>query len=829
MGRKPKGEKALTASERKKLYNEKHGIVNKGPRKKKDLSEEKEFTPTQFIAIDGEGRNIPSKDTYYTMIREGENGKKREVKIKSEYQAYTLLCASTGDYIEDSNGLTSLDCLHFLCTLAIKYPKAQFVIFGGGYDANMWLRDMPYSEHKYLREWMEKDRLERVGNYKYPPALGIYEVDDVPHCNSPSREKHPCKIAFLIEWLQRKEFKATCVEWENNNFKYETVLYKNKEGEIKERRRRTQHGSFQCYDVYGFFGCKFMKALETFNLLENEEDADFLQNMKDSRRQFENFDNETIRRYCFKECEYLVKLMEKLERYCHELGLNVERWDGAGAIAAAMMKKYEVLEHIEQLPTDVLKAAQHAFAGGRIELIRYGHIEGKVQKFNEKIYDEEKHKRFCVGKDGNRLDMKDKEDRAKAVKELMADIVVWAYDLNSAYPHFTRDLPSLKGGTWKLEKVVNSKFAICHIKWDLHEKDPKNKVRIFPFFYRKQSGMIIYSEQGENWVWLPEYEVGLKHLDKYDGTIELIEVWNFYPSTGYKPFSFVDELARKRLEWKALYRKSKGKEGGQNIPAKLGLNSLYGKLAQQIGSHIDAETGEKVPPPFHNIALAGFVTSSTRAKMYDAAMINPQSVIMFATDGLFVNRPIEGLTIGEGLGEWELASVDSFTALQSGVYFSSSGDKQSAKTRGFEVGTITEQMVLDKWNEGLPKDGKPWIVTGNTHRFVTIGMLITGEKLWDIKNEKRYCSWESVPREQAMTPKGTKREIDDIQTPYRHKKWNAAKMLLPTIPARDEYYTPDNHAMSKAYRLLWLENDLTTEEKEYLQNQTELKEYMEME
>jgi hypothetical protein len=215
--------------------------------------------------------------------------------------------------------------------------------------------------------------------------------------------------------------------------------------------------------------------------------------------------------------------------------------------------------------------------------------------------------------------------------------------------------------------------------------------------------------------------------------------------------------------------------------------------------------------------------------MYDAAMINPQSVIMFATDGLFVNRPIEGLTIGEGLGEWELASVDSFTALQSGVYFSSSGDKQSAKTRGFEVGTITEQMVLDKWNEGLPKDGKPWIVTGNTHRFVTIGMLITGEKLWDIKNEKRYCSWESVPREQAMTPKGTKREIDDIQTPYRHKKWNAAKMLLPTIPARDEYYTPDNHAMSKAYRLLWLENDLTTEEKEYLQNQTELKEYMEME
>jgi hypothetical protein len=80
-----------------------------------------------------------------------------------------------------------------------------------------------------------------------------------------------------------------------------------------------------------------------------------------------------------------------------------------------------------------------------------------------------------------------------------------------------------------------------------------------------------------------------------------------------------------------------------------------------------------------------------------------------------------------------------------------------------------------------------------------------------------------------MTPKGTKREIDDIQTPYRNKKWNAAKMLLPTLPARDEYYTPENSAMSKPYKLLWLEKHLSTDEKEYLQNQEELKEYMEME
>lgn len=787
MGRKPKGDKAMTASERKQAYNEKHNINPQPIRTRKKKSEleqdEKTFTPTQFIAIDGEGRNDPSKNTSY-MSGKGDKAK----EITSEYQAYTLLCASTGEYIENSKGLSSLECLHFLCTLGIKYPKAQFVIFGGGYDANMWLRDLPYSEHRYLREWMDLDNSERIGEYKYPPAIGVYEVDDVPHCDSPTREPYPCKVVFLLEWLQRKEFKCTCVEWAEDNFKYETELHKTRTGEIVEKTRRARHGYFQCYDVYGFFGSKFVTALESFNLLENEADANFLKNMKDARRQFELYDNDTIRRYCFKECEYLVKLMEKLEGYCYELGLKLDRWDGAGAIASAMMKKYEVVDHIKDLPSEVVDAARHAFSGGRIELIRYGRIEGKKP-------------------------------------------VVWDYDINSAYPYFIKDLPSMKDAEWKLEKTVKSKFALCHIKWNLQEKDDKNKIRFYPFFYRKQSGMIIYPQQGENWVWLPEYEVGMKHLDKYNGTIELIEVWNCYPSTGYKPFSFVDEMAKKRLEWKTIYRKSKGKEGGQNIPAKLGLNSLYGKLAQQIGSYLDKESGKRMPPIYHNIALAGFVTASTRAKMFDAAMISPQNVVMFATDGLFVTKELPQLDRGEELGQWEVTSVDSFTALQSGVYFSSSGDKQSAKTRGFEIGTITEEMILNAWNEGLPTDGKKWIVTGSTHRFVTIGNLLCSERLWGIKNSKRFCSWESVPREQAMTPLGTKREIDDKHSPYTNKKWNAAKMLLPTLAAKDEYYTPDNAVLSKPYKLLWLidNSERTDDDKEYMQNQQELKEYMEME
>jgi hypothetical protein len=699
--------------------------------------------------------------------------------------------------------------------------------------------------------------------------------------------------------------KIKCVEVNSDgSYRYEKGLKKDKEtGITKEKSRKIVHGRFQIYDTLGFFGCSFMKALKSMDLLTNEKDASFLQNMKDSRNQFNKHTNEEIRAYCKKECEYLVKLMEKIEGYCIELELEMKRWDGAGAIASAMMRKHGIKEHIEELTGGILEAAQHAFSGGRIELIRYGHIEGEIVEADaiipliQKRYKTEikaaiessvrERKEVVIKNEVNKLLKKyyvkyyelegkrysEKDIKEYVTKELKSDwdqtkdtftakyarIVIYDYDVNSAYPTCIRDLPSLKVGNWVLEKSVNSKFACVHVRWDLREKDQKNTVRIFPFFYRKESGMIIYPQKGENWIWLPEYEAYLKHKDKYDGTVEVLEVYNFYPASDVKPFAFVDEYAALRLELKEQ-NKIDPTKGGAHLVLKLGLNSIYGKTAQQIGWHLD-ENGEKVLPPFHNLAWGGFITSYCRARVYEAGMYKPDKVVMFATDGLFMLEPLDHLHLSKYLGDWELTVATGFTALQSGVYFSDSGNERSCKTRGFEAGSITEQMILEKWNAGIPqakydKDGRlvpnPWVVKGRTRKFVTIRSLLSSHELWDIdevsnkdylkynkvgkkrkemldkKNKYRYCCWESIPREQALTPQNTKRDSDWIQDPYNNPKYNAAKMLLPTIPAIDHGYRA-GISMSSKYKLLWVEetSNLTEFEKNEKQLTDDSDEYLE--
>jgi hypothetical protein len=628
-------------------------------------------------------------------------------------QNYTLLQSSTGDYVEDyDKGLSTPSILFFLTEQARLNPTATFTIYGGNYDFTMWLRDLTFDALKAIRDYQKVDTLEKRKN---KPTLLVADGDTT--------------YAYTIIVLPRKmiEIKRyTLVDTKRGpNFQYD------------KKNRKIVDATFVCYDVIGFFqGSPFITAIGEYNLELAPSESAYLAQMKAARGTdwFDKTDHDNVRTYCKLEVDLLVKLMQKLAGYFLAMGLTLKRWDGAGAAASAALEKYEIPAHNSKLPDDVLAASLSAFSGGRIELVQYGHVESKTPGV------------ACLYDD----------------------------DVNSAYPTAMVGLPSFVegAGVWSLDATITSEFALVHVKWNLGEGYP-----FYPFFYRTEEGLICYPSCGENWVHLHEYNAYRKHEDYYRGYAEVVEVLNYTESDStVRPFAFVAELAAQRLEWKKEFKESKGKSGGQQLAAKLTLNSFFGKTAQQIGGgYEENEQGEMVlrVPKCHNMYWAGYITSHCRAKVYDHAMQHPESIVMFATDGVFTLQEHE-CTLGVNLGEWERTPVATFTAVQSGVYYyrhwrNGELGPINQKTRGFRKAGknvseeeldeyMSEEKVMQGWKD-YKKSGK-MSVSGKAIKFITFGMLSTCST--PESKERALATlacWETTVRQLQLLPTSTKRVL----------------------------------------------------------------------
>src|SRR5207247_70056 len=101
---------------------------------------------------------------------------------------------------------------------------------------------------------------------------------------------------------------------------------------------------------------------------------------------------------------------------------------------------------------------------------------------------------------------------------------------------------------------------------------------------------------------------------------------------------------------------------------KLGLNSIYGKLAQSQG----------VNPPFQSWVWAGNITSGCRAQLLEAFNVKDRwQILMLATDGVWSSSPLSLPTpldtgtsnSGKPLGGWESKTFPhGVFAVRPGIY-----------------------------------------------------------------------------------------------------------------------------------------------------------------
>jgi hypothetical protein len=526
---------------------------------------------------------------------------------------YNLIAASTGEYLLDEigSGLRTLDVFNWFYALKGKYPKATFVSFYFAYDVNMILGNVPPSCVNVLAQ------------------TGKVYLDDKGDRTKTTR----------VEYAPVKFFK---------------VSRGYRKGIIGQDMKFVTTDTITIWDVWGFFQGSFVNALKQFKI-GTEEELEVIKSMKGAREDFGEVDIQSIIDYNALECKLLCAAMDKLQDALETAGLKLTSWHGAGAVAMAMLKKYDVISHIAPAAGSHQKAVLHAYFGGRIQALQIGEFE-----------------------------------------------TVYGHDIISAYPYSTMQCFSMRD----CEQVVCARYSgenpnsIWHVTWDL-----PSDTKICPFPFRLEDGSIIYPYTGEGYYWQCEIKAALEHYKRY---ITVYEGYIFLPTDERKPFDFIPEVFNQRRRFK--------EEGNHaQIALKLGLNSLYGKCAQGKGY------GGNIPRT-QCYVWAGLITAQTRAKVFDLAMSNPDSVIAFSTDGVFANEQLT--KEGNNIGEWEVNSYRIFFNLKSGFY---RGRRVNGKTirhvRGFRTREVRFSNLLRVWRIG----GILGYVETNNRRFV--GMKSAGKKL----------------------------------------------------------------------------------------------------
>lgn len=254
------------------------------------------------------------------------------------YHRYMLLQNSRGDYIAAPE-LGTKECLALILKTATA-AKADaklagtknpiHVIFGGGYDATMILKDMPLTLRKTLAADGEV-------SWHIPASEGgranNYRIKYIPH-----------------KWLEIWGY-----DWHHRKNAYVKI-----------------------FDVMTFFQSSFITALTSRGL---EVPAEIVSG-KAGRNTFTYDDIDEIRAYCQMELELLVMLCNRLRDEFDEAGIYVKDYHGPGAVASAVFKEHGIIDHKSDTPRHIEQAAQRAYFGGRFEQFRAGHYAGKVYVYD---------------------------------------------------------------------------------------------------------------------------------------------------------------------------------------------------------------------------------------------------------------------------------------------------------------------------------------------------------------------------------------------------------------------------------------------------------------
>lgn len=518
-----------------------------------------------------------------------------------------------------------------------------------------------------------------------------------------------------------------------NGFK---INYMNKRFTIA---REGENRSTTIWDIFRFFQSSFVKSLEAWKVCPQEE-IDEIERMKEQRSILEQIPREEVHAYCQKECLNLTKLTRSLIEAHKAADLELKTYYGAGSTASVFLAKQGIAEKRGEVPEEMRLPLASAFFGGRFENSVVGPIEG----------------------------------------------MVYGYDISSAYPYQTTMLPCLQCGHWVHHKNTRdaSKLAgrICLVHWRSSQASHWAPWGTLPV--RAKDGTIVFPIAGAGgWTWREEF----KAAQELNPTLEATEAWSYETDCNHRPFVDVPRYYRERI---ALGKEAKG------IVLKLGINSIYGKLAQSKG----------VNPPFQSWVWASSITSGTRAQLL-RAISNAQrreSILMLATDGIYSRERLR-LEVPDDtgtfdcrnkrgdavpLGGWEEKEhPQGVFCVRPGIYFPlNPNDEQINEVRGRGIGRKALynawKTIVEAWDAN-----KMSVAIGGMQRFVGAKTGVLGvrdaetKKLKSITRRDCYGDWVDHTINVSFSPRPKRQAINEDGTlePWGYFDFESHPYLPATI------------------------------------------------
>jgi DNA polymerase type B, organellar and viral len=447
------------------------------------------------------------------------------------------------------------------------------------------------------------------------------------------------------------------------------------------------------YDVLAFFQVPFVSpnpslvkgACDAW-LPECADEFEFVRFMKDLRGQFAGVPDEQIERYTYIECELLGKLMRKFIDALKACDVRPNALYGPGAVAAAYLQAMRVKSFMAPLDEPLATLARTSYFGGRFDAAMFGWLTNVYQN-----------------------------------------------DIKSAYPSIARYLPCLAHAAWEhlsghVDYRLIAQHGMYHVVWNVPPESHWG-----PFPHRTSTGLIYYPYDGAGWYHADEVKAAIEWYG--EDAINVTEGWALTPACDHRPFAFIDSLyaLRKQLESAGNY--------DQGIVIKLILNSLYGKLAQQVGARKDQA------PPFQCFFWAGAITAGTRAEILRAISMSPDKVISIATDGIVVTEELD-LEYGEELGEWDVKKLSAFAQISNGVYHAvDEKGKHIDRARGLGRGVLNFDKGGALYRQWKATKGCGIFAYKGRTRFITLREASHSAERDDIK-----CRWLDEYRTLKLAP-----------------------------------------------------------------------------
>lgn len=481
------------------------------------------------------------------------------------------------------------------------------------------------------------------------------------------------------------------------------------------------------YDVFSFFGCKFTTAIEQY--IPDSPELENLTSMKARRGgvtwTIDQLDS--ITDYMFQELVCMVRMMDKLKGLLLSVNVKPTGWHGPGAVATSLLTRHKIKDYREKLPDSINRASQYAYYGGRFESLYCG-------KYDRPVYQ---------------------------------------YDINSAYPYALTNMPSITGNYDVISNPPQNQcvppFSLCQVYFNSHG----SQLDMNPIALRNNKN-IYFPGVVKTWIWGVEYN---ELLNWKVGETELMKLV-ILEDDGTRPFEFIGDLYEQRAQWK--------REGNPaQLAAKLGMNSMYGKLAQRVGWN--ESTME--PPRNHQLSWAGYITATCRAMILSAINQAPDNIIAVETDAIFSTCRLD-LPLSSNLGHWDCEEyTEGIMYVQSGVYFvpDDNGGWSKAKTRGFNNGPQVASDVLETLDGLQP-------ITREAVRFHSLtGPLSDKLRTWE--NHEMVYVWGGSGKRMhipSQCPTCNGQTIDSETAISHSETWHRTSWMVP------------NSIVSQPHPLPWL-------------------------